>query len=143
MQANIVRVKRSQAAYFRKLALREAKNTGKEMQAYLVGHVVSPTLTVVDEFHYTKKYAVQTTGEVRWYHDDYEVVKNAAEANGKRIVGDAHSHPNWDAVLSPTDYRSHIEEGYRIAGICSIQNGRTRLRFWVAESALPLKIEYV
>jgi len=138
-----VRVKRGQAAYFRKLALKEAKKSGKEIQAYMIGHVVSPTLTVVDEFRYPKQYASQTTQVVQWYQDEYEQVEKAAEAAGKRVVGDAHSHPNWDAVLSPTDYQSHIKEGFRIAGICSIQNGRTRLRFWVAESALPLKIEYV
>jgi len=143
MQANLVRVKRSQAAYFRRLALREARATGKEIQAYLVGHVVSPNLTVIEEFHYPKKYYTQTTGEVSWFADEYNVVKLAAEAKGRRIVGDAHSHNEWDAVLSPVDYRSHIEEGFRIAGICSINKGRTRLRFWVAESALPLKIEYI
>lgn len=143
MQANVVRVKRSQAQYFRRLALREARSTGREIQAYLVGHVVSPTLTVVDEFCYPKNYAFQTANEVRWYQDEYEKVKHAAEVGGKRIVGDAHSHPDWDSVLSPTDYKSHIEEGYRIAGICSVMNGRTRLRFWIAESALPLEVQYV
>jgi proteasome lid subunit RPN8/RPN11 len=143
MQANTVRIKKSQAAYFRAVALREAKKSGKEIQAYLVGRIVSPTLTVVDEFKYTTKYAVQTTQAVQWYEDDYNVVKQYAEKNGKHVIGDAHSHPNWDAVLSPTDYCAHIQEGFRIAGICSIQNGRTRLRFWIAESALPLKIEYV
>jgi len=134
-----VRVHRGQAAYFRRLA----RASSKEIQAYLVGHVVSPQLTVVDEFHYPKKYYVQTACEVRWFDEDYQAVKKAAEKRGKRIVGDCHSHPDWDAVLSPTDYRSHIEEGYRIAGICSIKHGRTRLRFWIAESALPLRIEYV
>lgn len=138
-----VRVKRGQAAYFRKLALREAKKSGKEIQAYLVGHVVSPTLTVIDSIHYTKKYAEQTTACVRWYDEDYQVVKKAAEKAAKHIIGDVHSHPNWDSVMSPTDYCAHIQEGFRIAGICSIQNGRTRLRFWVAESSLSLKIEYV
>ena len=137
-----VRVKKTQAAYFRKLALAEAKKSGKEIQAYLVGRIVSPQLVVVDSFHYTKKYADQTTCFVRWYDDDYQIVKTAAEKNGKHVIGDAHSHPEWDAVLSPTDYVSHIQEGYRIAGICSTAHGRTRLRFWVAESALPLKIEY-
>lgn len=137
-----VRVKRGQARYFRKLALAEAKKSGKEVQAYLVGKVISPTLTVIDEFHYPKQYATQTTKSVQWYQDEYEKVEKAAEAAGKRIVGDAHSHPSWDAVLSPTDYQSCITEGHRITGICSIQNGRTRLRFWVVESALPLNIEY-
>jgi proteasome lid subunit RPN8/RPN11 len=138
-----VRVKKTQAAYFRKLALAEAKKSGREIQAYMVGHVVSPTLTVVDEFHYPKKYATQTTQAVKWYQDEYEAVEKSALARDKRVVGDAHSHPFWDAVLSPTDYQSCIKEGYRIAAICSIQNGRTRLRFWIVESALPLKIEYV
>jgi proteasome lid subunit RPN8/RPN11 len=140
---SIVRINRSQAAYFRKLALAEARKSGKEIQAYLVGHVVSPQLVVVDSFHYTKKYADQTACFVRWYDAEYQVVKAAAEAAGKHIIGDAHSHPAWDAVMSPTDYVSLIQEGFRIAGICSTQKGRTRLRFWVAESALPLKIEYV
>lgn len=134
-----VRVHEGQAAYFRRLARR----TDKEIQAFLVGHVVSPQLTVVDEFHHPKAYAVQTPCEVRWYDDEYQAVKKSAESRGKKIVGDVHSHPNWDAVLSPVDYRSHIEEGYRVAGICSVHSGRTRLRFWIAESALPLKIEYV
>lgn len=143
MQANQVRVKQSQAAYFRKMALAEARATGKEVQAYLIGYVASPTLTVVERFCYPKEYAVQTTGEVQWFNDEYEAVKHEAEAKNKRVIGDAHSHPDWDAVLSPMDYRSHIEEGFRIAGICSVKDGRTRLRFWIAESALPLQIDYV
>jgi proteasome lid subunit RPN8/RPN11 len=97
----------------------------------------------VDEFHYTKKYFSQSACEVRWFDDAYQEVKQAAESRGKSIVGDCHSHPEWDAVLSPTDYREHIKAGYRIAGVCSVKNGRTRLRFWVAESALPLRVEYV
>ena len=138
-----VRIKRGQAAYFRKLALAEAKKSGKEIQAYMIGHVVSPTLTVVDEFRYPKQYATQTTQAVQWYQDEYEAVEKAAETAGKRVVGDVHSHPAWDSVLSKTDYTSHIKEGFRIAGICSVNGGRTRIRFWVAESALPLEIEYV
>jgi proteasome lid subunit RPN8/RPN11 len=143
MQSNIVRVRKTQADYFRRIALREVRKSGREVQAYLIGQVVSPNLTVIDEFRFPKKYAVQTTGEVQWFADEYEVVQRAAEASGKRIVGDAHSHPAWDSVLSPSDYKAHIKEGHRIAGICSVQNGRTRLRFWVVESALPLSVEYV
>ena len=136
----IVRVRRSQAKTFRRKA-REAYPL--EMQVYLSGHVVSPQLVVVDKFWYTTDYFRQTESEVQWTEAEYDRVLKAAEVSGKRIVGDAHSHPDWDAVLSPTDYQSHIKEGHRVAGICSIQNGRTRLRFWIAESALPLHIEYV
>src|SRR5581483_1739915 len=113
-----------------------------EIHAYLVGEVVSPSLTVVDEFIYPKEYHTQKYNEVRWYAEDYERAKEKAESKGKRIVGDIHSHPNWDAVMSLTDYRSHIEEGFRICGVCSTMGRKTRVRFWVAESALPCKLEY-
>lgn len=134
-----VRVNRHAAAYFRKLA----RESSKEILAVLVGTVVSPDLTIVDEFHYPDEYAKSTPCEVKWYEHEYQAVKKSAEERGKRIVGDVHSHPEWDAVLSPTDYKAHIEEGYRVAGICAVQGRKTRLRFWIAESALPVKIEYV
>ena len=134
-----IRVHRGQAAYFRKLA----RESAKEIQAYLVGEVVSPELTVVEKFAYTKKYAAQTPGVVQWYAEDYDKVKREAEEHGKRIIGDVHSHPNWDAVMSPSDYKAHIEEGFRVSGICSVTGRKTRLRFWVSDSALPVKIEYV
>ena len=140
MLGALVRVNKNQAAYFR---MKARTASGLEIQAYLVGYVVSPTLTVIEEFHYPKKYAVQTTGEVRWWLDEYALLKASAEAQGKRIVGDCHSHPDWDAVLSPSDYKSHIADGHRITGLCSVMNGKTRLRFWIAESALPVTIEYV
>lgn len=133
-----VRVHKGQLNYFRA----KARETNCEIQAYLIGEVVSPDLTVVDEFAYPVEYAVQKPNQVRWFQDEYERVKRSAEERGKRVVGDIHSHPNWDAVMSPTDYKSHIEEGYRICGLCSTIDRKTRIRFWVAESALPCAIEY-
>jgi len=103
-----VKVKKSQADYFRRLALKEARATGKEIQAYLIGRVVSPNLTVIDEFRYTKEYGSQTTGEVCWYKADVDELIAEATAAGQRVLGDCHSHPNWDAVLSPDDYKKHI-----------------------------------
>lgn len=137
-----VRVKRSQLNRFRKLA----RESSKEIQAFLVGRVVNPELTVIEWFAYAKRYAKQTASEVSWFLEDYEAIKKIAEDDGLRIVGDMHSHPEWDAVMSSTDAKSHVQDGHRICGICSTLgksgNKRTRVRFWVMESALPAEIEY-
>lgn len=133
-----VRIKKSQLDYFRS----KARATNLEIQALLIGEVVSPELTVIESFAYPLHYAEQKPNAVRWYQDEYDAVKRSAERRGKRIVGDIHSHPNWDAVLSPSDYQSHIEEGMRVCGICSTMNRKTRVRFWIAESALPCEVEW-
>lgn len=133
-----VRVNKHQLDYFRS----KARETHLEIQAYLIGEVISPELTVVEAFAYTSSYATQKPNEVRWYQDEYNAVKRSAEERGKRIVGDIHSHPNWDAVMSLTDYRAHVEDGLRICGICSTMGRKTRVRFWIAESALPAEIEW-
>lgn len=134
-----VKVKKSQLDYFRKLA-RDAAPL--EVQACLIGEVVSPQLTVIESFAYPMQYHTQTTETVRWFRDDYEAVKRDAEERGKRIVGDLHSHPEWDAVMSPHDYKAHIEECQRVSGICSVYGRKTRVRFWLADCALPCEIVY-
>jgi proteasome lid subunit RPN8/RPN11 len=133
-----VRIKKSQLNYFRS----KARDTNLEIQALLIGEVVSPELTVVESFAYPKKYHTQTPNTVTWFQDEWDAVKRSAEERGKRIVGDIHSHPRWDAVLSPSDYKSHIEEGMRICGIVSTMGRKTRVRFWIAESALNCELEW-
>lgn len=134
----VVRIPKGKLDYFRKLA----RNTDKEIQAYLVGKVINPELTVVENICYTNNYASQTPTEVQWYLADYNKIKERAEEKGKRIVGDIHSHPNWWPVLSPDDLESHITEGHRISGVCSVTNGKTHIFFWIQESSLPCIIEY-
>lgn len=133
-----VRVRKSALNYFRS----KARDNPKEIQAYLIGKVISPELVVIEEFAYPKTYAAQTTGEVSWYQVEFDEVKRSAEERGFRVVGDLHSHPSWDAVMSASDYKSLIEDGHRVCGLCSINGRRTRVRFWIAESALPLDIVY-
>lgn len=133
-----VKVKKSQLDYFRKLA----RNSDREILAYMIGRVVSPELTVIEYFVYPQSYEVQEKGYVKWFDDEWASVKQQAEEEGFRIVGDIHSHPEWDAVLSPLDYKTHIEEGNRLTGLCSVMGRRTRVRFWIAESSLPCDIEY-
>jgi proteasome lid subunit RPN8/RPN11 len=69
-------------------------------------------------------------------------IKAWAEKRGRMIVGTIHSHPNWDAVLSPGDHKTHVQACHRITGLCSVLGNKTRVRYWVAESALHCKIEW-
>src|SRR5208283_3196804 len=134
----VVRVKKTQLNYFRE----QARSTPKEIQALLVGVVVSPDLIVIHRLVYPKEYAEQTAAGVAWLAEEYDKVAVKAAKEDLRIIGTIHSHPNWDAVLSPADHKGHVTEGYRISGICSTQGRKTRVRFWLAESALPARIEY-
>lgn len=134
-----VRIRKHALNYFRRLS-RDSQPL--EIQAYLIGRVVNPELTVVEEIKYTQNYADQTSEMVRWWLHDFKKIQIDAEERGLRIVGDIHSHPNWDSVLSPQDYKSLIESGFRICGICSTEGRKTRVRFWIPESSLPCDIEY-
>ncbi len=133
-----VRISKAKLNYFRSLA----RETDKEIQAYMIGSVSSPELVIVTDIKYTKQYHTQKGNEVAWYKDDYEQMKSDAESAGHKVVGSLHSHPNWLPILSPTDYKGHINEGDRISGIVGTKNRKTRVCFWVAESALPLDVEY-
>ena len=135
----VVRVKKTQLNYFRE----QARSTPKEIQALLVGVVVSPDLIVIHRLVYPKKYAEQTTNCVAWFASEYDEVAAEAAKKNLRIVGTIHSHPDWIPILSPQDHKGHITEGYRISGICGVENNKTRVVFWVAESSLSAKIQYV
>jgi len=138
MQSPTVRIKKSQLDYFRTLA----RNSPKEIQALLVGEVPTPNVIVVQVIVHPKRYETQTYSSVSWDADEYAKVAESVAKEGFRIVGHIHSHPEWDAVLSPNDHQIHLEEGYRISGICSTQGRKTRVRFWLAESCLPCDVEY-
>lgn len=134
----VVRAKRSQLASFRA----RARRTPKEIHAYLVGKVVSPKLVVITRFVYPVL-EESTPAGVRPDYGSWKKIKEEAEAQGLLIVGDIHSHPNWWPVLSPTDHEKHIVEGNRLSGVCAVMNNRTKVYFWVAESSLPCKINYL
>lgn len=135
---NEVRLEKGALDYFRSLA----RNTPNEVLAYLVGDVVSPELTIVRYFAYTKQYADSDPWTVCWFTTDYDKMQAEADRLGKRVVGFIHSHPQWDAVMSPDDYKIMIKDGYRVCGIVSTHGRKTRARFWTADSALPCTIVY-
>lgn len=134
-----VRLSKGQLNYFRRMVLKDAPN---EIQAFLEGEVVSPGLIVIDQFHYPKSYWIQSPHRVGWYYPEYQAVVKAAEERGRRIVGFIHSHPEWDGVMSPDDYKICITDMHRVCGIVSTDKRKTRVRFWVTDSPLPCEIVY-
>ncbi len=134
-----VKVKKGALDYFRKLA---RQSFPYEIQAYLIGKINSIDEVEIVSFAYTKKYSIQTKGTVAWYVEDYNLLKENAENAGYKILGDIHTHPSWDAVLSPADYKISVLEQQVICGICSVNDKKTRVRFWTPASALPCRIIY-
>jgi proteasome lid subunit RPN8/RPN11 len=113
-----------------------------EVHVYLIGEVVSIDTIKVVKFCYPKRYDIQTESTVGWTPKEYAKVKTKAETLGLVIVGDLHSHPNWDSVKSPQDHEAQIKDNLILCGICSVNNKRTRVRFWTLNSSLPCEIIY-
>lgn len=134
-----VRVSKSALDYFRRKA-REASPL--EIEAFLTGKVLSLNEVEILNFHYPKNYLSQTKDQVQWSTEEYDALKIKADANNLRIIGSIHSHPEWDAVMSSSDYSAYVTDQLIICGICSINNKKTRVRFWTPTSALPCRIVY-
>lgn len=138
MLSGKVKVHKSQLDYFRRLS----RDCPKEILAFLIGEVVSPTLVRIDQFFYPE-YSEQTTCSVRPTVDSTDAAKKSAADQNLKVIGTIHSHGNWVPIMSVTDYKGHIEDGDRISGIVGINGRRTRVYFWTAESALPCAVEYI
>lgn len=134
-----VRVSKNALNHFRRKA-REAAPL--EIEAFLTGKVLSLDEIEIVNFHYTKDYKIQSKDHVQWSIDAMDALKAKAEENNLRIIGSIHSHPNWDAVMSPSDYKAYVTEQLVLCGICSINEKKTRVRFWTPTSALPCRIVY-
>jgi proteasome lid subunit RPN8/RPN11 len=136
---NKIRVDKHQLEYFKRVA---RKNDPKEILAFLIGKVVSPTLTVVEQFIYIQHYLKQTSEALEWSYDEYERAAKIATEKGLSIVGSIHSHPNYWPILSETDHKDHIVTQNRITGIYAFMGKKGKVCFWVVDSALPLKVQY-
>jgi proteasome lid subunit RPN8/RPN11 len=137
MRENKVYIKRSQLAYFRKLA----RANKKEILAFLVGSVDGQQVTV-KRFEYPTLRSQKVT-EVDPEPSSETAIRMAAHADNLHIVGTIHSHPNYWPVLSPTDHNDHIMSGHLLSGVCAVMNGNTAVFFWLADSSLPVKVLYV
>ena len=134
-----VRLKKSALNYFRKKA---RESSGVEIQAFLLGNIISMHEVEISEFLYPKEYHTQTPSEVSWTADEYAQIWKKADEKGLSVLGDFHTHPSWDAVMSGVDYRGAVTSNFVICGICSVYDRKTRVRIWTPTSSLPLTIVY-
>jgi proteasome lid subunit RPN8/RPN11 len=135
-----VKVRKGALDYFRKLS---RQSYPLEIQAFLIGKVNSVDEIEITRFVYPKNYHTQTHCEVCWNDDEFTELKEKVLKNGERIVGDCHTHPDYEPILSSVDYQGFITEGLLVCGVVSVNNNKTRVRFWTASSALPCKIHLV
>jgi proteasome lid subunit RPN8/RPN11 len=135
-----VRIKKSALDYFR----RQARNAyPKEIQAYLLGVITSVNEVRVTDVVYPYWYDTQTSEEVGWTADEFKQLKERAIAEHKMVVGDIHSHPNYDPVMSGQDYRAAILDSLLVCGICSVRKNKTKVIFWTPTSSLPCEVTYL
>jgi len=134
-----VRIKKGALNNFRQ---RARESFPLEIHAYLLGQVKSVNEIEVTDIRYPREYNLQTGNSVQWTADEYANLKERAAAANKLIVGDLHSHPSWDAVMSEQDYKACILDSLNICGICSVYDKKTRVRFWTPTSSLPCEIIY-
>jgi proteasome lid subunit RPN8/RPN11 len=135
----IVHVSKAALDYFRQ----KARSSPNEIQAYLVGDVYyNPHHIHVTSIEHAREYEIQTPCNVQPTGEEYDRVRKLAVSQGHRIVGDIHSHPNWDPIMSPPDYQSAIEDGCHVCAIVGVRKKRTKVLFWLMGSALPCEVVY-
>ncbi len=135
-----VRVRRGALDHFRQ---RARESYPLEIHAYLLGVINSVNEIEITDFRYPKSYHLQTKDTVQWTADEFAHLKELAAKNNKLIIGDIHSHPNWDAVMSGQDYQACILDSLLVCGIVSVYDKKTRVRFWTPTSSLPCEIKYI
>jgi proteasome lid subunit RPN8/RPN11 len=120
----------------------KARNSSKEIMAYMVGELSDGVVTV-HRLAYPKRYAHQTNTAVSWRMDEYRNLRRLVQENSQALVGFLHSHPDdWDCVMSPADYAVCLSEGSIVCGIVSVYGRASRVRFWAMNSPLPCVITH-
>jgi proteasome lid subunit RPN8/RPN11 len=135
----LVRVSKNQLDRFR----RKARDSEKEIFAYLVGTIDSTERISISYFAYPELES-SSPCHVRPDYESSKEIQTEAEEKHLEIVGDIHSHPNtlYGPVMSGTDHSSHVLEGNRISGVVSIFQRRTKFCFWTAHSSKPCALTY-
>ena len=137
MDSKVV-VKKSALDYFRQ----KARKSQFEIHAYLIGLYVHPNKFIISSIEHAREYEVQTKDCVQPAGKEFVRVKALADSQGKRVIGDLHSHPDYEAVMSPADHKACLEDGLQLCGIVSVIKGKTKVRFWTVNSALSCDIKY-
>jgi proteasome lid subunit RPN8/RPN11 len=133
-----VHVSKAALDYFRK----KARNSPYEIQAYLIGDVYHNHHINITSIEHAREYDIQTKCNVAPTGPEFNRVKQLAIEQGHLIVGDIHSHPNEDPIMSPSDFRACVEDNLRVCAIVGVHGRRTKVLFWLAGSPLPCEVEY-
>jgi hypothetical protein len=134
----IVRVKRHHLDYFKK----KACSYKTEVFAFLLGLRISPNLLEVHRFKYPK--LMDSTAEGVWVsEEEYTLSEETAKDDGLLLLGGIHSHLDWTQEMSHQDYHNHRQNGEKVTGIVGIVGDKIFTSFWVIESSLPCKLEYL
>jgi proteasome lid subunit RPN8/RPN11 len=137
MEATI-HISKAALDYFRE----KARNSANEIQAYLVGDVHYPNHINVTSIEHPRGYHQQTKCNVQVSGEEFDRIKALAQYQGHRIVGDIHSHPNEEPIMSPRDYQAAIIDGLHVVGIVSVIKRKTKVLFWLSGSPLPCEVSY-
>lgn len=133
-----VHISKSALDYFRS----KARESALEIHAYLIGEVRYPNKFVITSVEHARQYGLQTASNVAPAGEEWNRVNRQADEEGRRIIGDIHSHPDEDPVMSPSDYQACVMDGTEICGIVSVRGRKTKVRFWHVNSALPCEVSY-
>jgi proteasome lid subunit RPN8/RPN11 len=132
----LVTLHRGQLKYFRAKA---RKAYPKEILAVLVGRQVHSGLIEVHRFYYPLL-KVSTDQEVK---TEYFVSDFIDKDEGLKVVGDIHSHPNYPAVMSPSDHQCHRKGDNKISAILEVPKvGKSRLIIWRDGTPLPCELDF-
>lgn len=131
-------VHRGQLQYFRAKARKHYPN---EIQAILVGTKRGNSVEVA-YFAYPQ-YEVSNKSEVTADVHSLQEIHDDAAAEGLTVVGSIHTHPDWPPIMSPTDYKGHVDDGDAVSGIVEVTNGKTRVVFWQHDKALRCDLKYI
>jgi len=134
----IVRLKRHHLDYFRRKCIRSLD----EEYAMLLGYRISPSLVEVHRWIYPEL-ATKTPGNIETVRGAVETVHARAREWGMVVIGDIHSHPDDDTVMSHCDFQDHRRHNHCVTGILSVNKNQTRLAFWEKDSPLPASVQYI
>lgn len=133
-----VHVSKAALDYFRK----RARDCPYEIQAYLLGDVYHNHHINITSIEHAREYDIQDKGHVAPTGAEFDRIKQLAIEQGHLIIGDIHSHPDEDPIMSPSDYRACLEDNMRICAIVGVRKRRTKVFFWQAGSPLPCEVEH-
>lgn len=135
----IIRLSRKTLNYFRRKAL---ANPTREIYGLLAGERHGPNLIQLHKIYYPK---MDRSDSQNADPNDESVfaITEFAEKCGLRLFGSIHSHIGSSTQLSSDDFKAFLNGEEEIQAVCNVMDRKTWITFWVSNSSLACKIEYI